>query len=325
MIKKIINSNINLFIITILLIIFSLPIIINSTPNNKDINELHSFVTKITYYNNTVCDSLNLQSEDVDCYDSLLNNSINKLKKLSKVVKKVNLTTSKEPIRTEILTTISNNISLYETSLYLIMNPNSSNCSEKLIEFEETVTSIKNSYNNLNSLGLKCIYPKSINAIFKNTSSYVNNIILSNLNKDIKSAQLKDFYRSIDTCLNLLNDISEDLEPALIKIREDDRSLDVLLLDIKNKKITLSSIKTNISLLSIPTEGNEIYKQLKSIIDEYDLYINSLQYSIEVEQSSPTSTIIADNYNSSFTKYNNYMTSFKEFKTKLDNFNKNSI
>lgn len=325
MIKKLINSNIKLFIITILLIIFSLPIIINSTPNNKDMNKLHSFITKLSYYNNTLCDSLNLNSEDIDCYDSLLSNSINKLKKLSKNVKNTQVIKSNEIIRSEILNTISNNISLYETSLYLIMNPNSSNCSSKLIEFEETVNSIKKSYNNLNSLGLKCTYPKSINTIFKNTSSYVNNILTSNLNKDIKTAQLKDFYNSLDNCTNLLNDISEDLEPALNKIKEDGRSLDVLLLDIKDKKLSLSSIKTTSSLLSIPTEGTEIYNQLKSLIDQYDLYINSLQYSIEVEQSSPTSTIITDNYNNSFTKYKKYINSFKEFKTNLDNFNKNSI
>jgi hypothetical protein len=112
--------------------------------------------------------------------------------------------------------------------------------------------------------------------------------------------------------------------PALKKIREDKRSLDVLLKDIKDKRSKFNDIKNRSYGLTIPEGGNECYNLLQDAINYYELYITTLENSIIVEKTSQNgdNKEIEENYSNSFSKYNDFIKSLKYLSAELDNFNK---
>jgi len=326
MIKKIINSNIKLLIISLFMFVFFSPIIIKYSPYNLQVKKLNIFIGEINQCNLSLTQSIQDKSIDSKLAEDLLTSGILNLNTINQDISSLSVMKQNELLKKNVLNSLSYNASLYEISLSLLTTSDVNNINTKLPEFSESLSLVENSSNTLNLLGLDSSFPIECKVFFENSSNYVTTVLKVTREKNVNSEQNKYFSQGLTECLSLFDNIDEDLKPALDKIKEDGRSLNVLVSDLKNKRSSLSTIKNKAYSLTIPEKGSILYKNFQNTITTYELYINSLQYSLITESSSSCSSeIIAENYNESFDNYNSFLASFQELKKELDIFNKNCI
>lgn len=326
MIQKIINSNIRLLVISLLMFVFCSPIIIKYSPYNLQIKKLNTFIAEINQCNLSLNQSIQDKSIDSNLAKDLLTSGILNLNLINQEISSFSVMKQNELLKKNVMTSLSYNASLYEISFSLLSTSDLNSINMKLPEFSESLSLVENSSNTLNLLGLDSSFPIESKVFFENSSNYVTTVLKVTREKNVNSQQNKYFSQGLNECLSLFANIDEDLKPALDKIKEDGRSLDVLVSDLKNKRSSLSTIKNKSYSLTIPEKGSTIYKKLQDTLTTYELYINSLQYSLITESSSSCPTeIIDENYTESFDNYHSFLTSFQELKKELDIFNKNCI
>lgn len=56
------------------------------------------------------------------------------------------------------------------------------------------------------------------------------------------------------------------------------------------------------------------------MLNSYEVYINSLQKSVETEINEPTSTDIDSNYDDSFDKYKSFLSYFDSFENAINDY-----
>lgn len=324
------NLNLNKKLLVCLCIIITLPLlilfIIKMTPSSRDISKLNKINKQLQECNSNLINSIDDQTINLETAESILNSGLLKLNELSIATDSLEVVEKNEDLKKTFKEALDNNISLYELSLSLINNPNDATISENYNKYTNTYNKLLKNYQTLNLLGIKEPFPDTAKTFFNNSSSYLSTTVKSNRENDIKVDQKNSYINTIEICIENLESISEDLEPALDKIRSDGRSLDVLLTDIKEKKSRFNEIKSDSYSIIIPENGNDCYELLKDTLNYYQLYIISLEHSITLESSSTTNNegeYTNKNYLNSFSKYDDFKTSLNELKSELDNFNKN--
>ncbi|MCR4943674.1 MAG: hypothetical protein K5986_04305, partial [Clostridium sp.] len=156
-------------------------------------------------------------------------------------------------------------------------------------------------------------------------NKYFSVLISLNRDNDIKTTQKNNYIENLNNCIDSFDKIDEDLEPAINKIREDKRDFNNLIKDIKDKKSTLNTIKNKSYCITIPEGETKSYNLLQDTINYYELYITSLEHSIEAEKTFTNSDHkldIEENYKNSFSKYSDFKDNLKNLRTELDKFNK---
>ncbi|MGG7178910.1 hypothetical protein ACQPU1_15060 [Clostridium paraputrificum] len=299
-------------------------VIIKLTPSHRDIAKMNKLSKEIKECNLTLNKAINDQSIDSEKSEALLSSGIVKLKELDDELFATTVVQKNQAIKEKLYETLTYNINIYELTLGLIRNPNDKEIISKFNEYTKTYNLLVSNYKDLKSSGLKVDFPDSTKKFFDNSSYFINAVIKINRETDIKVDQKKAYVVSLEECINAFSEIDEDLKPALEKIKEDGRSLEVLLKDIKDKKSKFSEIKSKSYSLTIPEKGNDCYEILQDTITFYDLYITSLEHSIILEKSSSNANDdenIGKNYNNSFSKYSDFTKSLKELNAELDNFN----
>ena len=137
------------------------------------------------------------------------------------------------------------------------------------------------------------------------------------LNKEesIKTTQYNAYIEKLTKCTNEFYEILDDLEPAINLIRKENRSLDVILDDIKEKESTLETIKKDFNYSSIPEGCMSYYNSLNNTFTLYSTYLNSLKIAVIYEKSSPSyeenKDTIDKNYDNAYSKYDDVKTSFE--------------
>ena len=98
-------------------------------------------------------------------------------------------------------------------------------------------------------------------------------------------------------------------------IRKENRSLDVILSDIKEKETILQTIKDDFYYSSIPEGCISYYNCLNNTFTLYSTYLNSLKIAVIYEKSS---TNYEDNKNNIDKNYNNAYSKYDDVKTSLE-------
>ena len=309
----------------IILIPFIILLIVNLTPSHRNIRQLNKICKSIESYNTSLKDAIDDKSINTEVTEELLTSNSIKLADINTELTKLNVISKNESIKQHIIETLSYNINLNNIILNIIRNPKNTNITLKYEEYCKNYELLLKGYENLKLIGLKAELPNSAKIFFENSSNLIGTIIKLNKEKNIELNQKKSYVSSLEECIDDFDVISEDIKPALDKIREDNRSLDVLLKDIKEKKSKFSDIKSKSYNLSIPEKGNNCYELLKDTLNYYDLYITSLEHSIIIEKSldSKVDKNIDSSYLNSFSKYEDFIKSYNNLKDELYSFNKN--
>jgi len=324
-IKLTLNKKLIYLLVVVIILPLIILLIINLTPANSDLRTLNKFSNEIKLCNMSLKDALDNGGINIKESEDILSTKLISLNDIKTNIFSLQVVDGKLKCKSKLLETLDYNISIYELCLSLIRNPNDKDIVTTYNKYYTTYSLCINNYDALSLLGIKSNFPEDAKSFFESSFSYFNILIKLNRESDIRSDQNKSYITSIKDCITLFDGIDEDLKPALSKIREEKRSLDVLLKDIKIKKSKLNEIKNKSYTLTIPDKGNECYSLLENTINYYDLYIVTLEHSIVVEKSSTSddnSKTIQENYTNSFSKYTDFIKSLKDLNAELDNFNK---
>lgn len=311
--------------VLLLLIIIPLLImvILQFTPSHRNAKKLNTIYHEIINCNLSLNEATSNKILVPTKAEELLTKGILDLTDIHNSLNNSDIPTSN--LKSKLLDTLNSDISLYESTLTLLKNPDSENTVALINEYNNNILNLTKEFEELRLLGLNSDFKDCIMNFFEASSDFINTAIKLNREHDITSAQNKDFILSLNLCVKSLNEISEDLRPALESIRTDNRSLDVLTKDIKEKKSKLNKIKNQMYSLTIPEKGSDYSDELTSVLNFYELYLLSLENSINIEKNNINNCSqndISNNYINSFSKYDDFSSSLSEFKTNLDNFNK---
>jgi len=309
----------------LLLIPLIILLIINLTPTSSNLRALNKYGNEIELCNMALKDSIDISGINLNEAENILSTKLITLNDIKTNIYSLDVVEGKLNSKSKLLETLDYNISMYELCLSLISDPKDKDIIATYNKYYTTYSLCINNYDTLSLLGITSKFPDDAINFFQSSFNYFNILIKLNRESDITADQNKAYVTNIKACISTFDGIDEDLQPALIKIREDKRSLDVLLKDIKIKKSNLNEIKNKSYSLTVPNKGNECYSLLENTINYYDLYITALEHAIVVEKSSSTednSKTIEENYLNSFSKYTDFVKSLKDLNTELDNFNK---
>lgn len=317
-----INKKLIIFIASILSLLVIL--FINLTPSHKNISALNKISSQIQNCTKDFDDLLNSDGIDMEkTIDALSNNNI-KLDSIKTSLNDIQITNDDSNIKDELIANLDYNTSLNNLCLTLLKNPQAEDFTVKYNDYSNTYNLLLDNYSSLNSLGINIKFPDSAKNFFDYNSKYFSTLINLNRDKDIKVLQRNNYIASLKDCIEAFDKIDEDLEPALNKIREENRSFDNLLKDVRDKKSTLNEIKNTSYCISIPENGNECFNLLQDTINYYELYITSLEHSIVIEKTSnieDNKKNIKENYENSFSKFSDFQESLKNLRRELDSFN----
>lgn len=321
--KKIVYTLV-VIIIPIIMILF-----IKFSTKSKNISTLENLLNKVYECNVTLKNATLNRTIDIDSSKELLTSGLITLSNLNEDLKKVEKNTKNEDLILKTSEVLNSNIALYEVTLETLKSPSNDNLTIKYNNFLNNYNLLNSNYKTLDILGVNAKFPPEAKEFFDNFNIYISSLIkITGENEILKEKNLQ-YSTSLEKCITFFDEIDEDLEPALNKIKEDGRNLEVLLIDIKSKKSTLNEIKNISYSISIPNEGNHCYELLKDTINYFDLYITSLEHSIIIEKTCDSSpdkdNNILENYKNSFAKYNDFLDNYASFKKEVEEFKKNCI
>lgn len=317
--KKFVFAIISIIVLPILILG-----IIKLTPSHRNISKMNKIISKIEECNKSLKNCLDGDSINSENTKDILTNNTLILSDIKNELDSLKVVNKNESLKFKLSETLDYNLNLYQLTLNLLKDPSSSEIHLTFSEYSKTYELLVSNYDTLDLLGLDASFPEEAETFFSKSTGFINTIIKLNRESDIKVSQKKTYVLSLEECISLFDGISEDLRPALAKIKEDGRSLDVLLKDVKEKRSKFSELKSKTYSLTIPEDGNECYQVLQDTLNYYDLYIASLEHSIVVEKSSnntENNENINNNYNNSFEKYEDFTDTLKDLKTELDKFN----
>lgn len=324
-----IKLNLNRKLIYLLGVLIILPLIIllviNLTPTNSDLRDLNKYGNEITLCNASLKNAFDNNGVNLNEAEDILSTKLISLNQIKNNIFSLDVVEGTLNSKSKLLETLDYNISIYELCLSLIRNPKDKDIVTTYNNYYTTYSLCISNYDTLPLLGIKMKFPEDATNFFEASFNYFNILIKINRESDIRTDQNKDYVTNLRDCIAPFDNINEDLQPALNNIREEKRSLDILLNDIKIKKSKLNEIKNTSYSLTIPDEGNECYSLLENTINYYDLYITDLEHSIIVEKSSSNdenNKNVQENYSNSFSKYTDFIKSLKDLNAELDNFNK---
>lgn len=323
-----INKNILLITILLILIPCFYFLITKVIPDDNAFTELNTICMQVQSCNSNLEDAILGETIDFEKAESILATNVLTLQSIKSHLFSLNLGDSNEEGKQKLIETIDLNIDLYNITSTLIRDPQSDNISTVFSNFNSTLQILINNYEVLQNLGLNISFSSEGKDFFYTTTDYINVLIKISRESDIKNAQKTNYILSLKSCLDSLDSISEDLKPTLESIRYENRSLDILSTNLKQKRASFNTIKTKTYSITIPENSKIYYDLLVESLAIYDIYLTSLESAVSSEKSlslNHNDKTISSSYDNSFFKYDDFKTSLTDFKTELDKFNSESI
>lgn len=247
---------------------------------------------------------------------SILNDSLKQLKELKEKVSSVVIANNNTPnIIPKLISCIESTENLYNYCIDVLSYTSNLSISEITSEILILKENCQKSYDNLSPYGFYLTLPEESETFLDNLISYLNNLEKLTKEESIKTTQYNSYIENLTKCSNDFYEILDDLEPAINLIRKENRSLDVILNDIKEKENTLETIKKEFNYSSIPEGCISYYNSLNNTFTLYSTYLTALKIAVIYEKSSPSyeenKEVITNNYDNAYSKYDDVKTSFE--------------
>lgn len=306
------------FILPSILIIILIVLVLIVALKNSDINKLSKVSKEITSINSSLQSATTADSLDYDKTCDILKQNLSALNNVNSDLEQINLKKSSyEYLKKSLCDYTSLNVSLYNSALNILTSKTQNNFSElynKLITDENNVFQASDKLTNTE---VKLSFPNNSKSFFSKLNKYVNDLYKENRETDITRSQKLDFSLYLNNVISNFSTLKQDMQPALLKIREEHRDLSVLLQDINNKKSSFTTIKNGSYSVSIPSGAQDYYQSLEDMLNSYEVYINSLEKSVKTEISEPNSNDLESTYADSFDKYNSFLSYYDTFKNAI--------
>ncbi|MBX7408820.1 hypothetical protein [Clostridium chauvoei] len=326
--KSLIHEN-HIFIISLIsTVLFSTLLVVLIFSNigiNKTTKNFKSIAKSIDKINLSLEDCVDDFTIDTKKSISTLTESSESLKELANKISEIEIKSDKDKeIKSQLSDELSNTITLYDFCLHIINDPENIKSGDELEEFNTYKEACLTSYNALSKNNININFSDKTLLFFDNTNSYVNAIIKVNRDSDIKNSQKRDFILALDSFIPTLDKLSQDLMPAIKKVREDNRDMKVILDDLIEKEKLLDDLKNNVHTLSIPDGCMEFYNSLQEFLKIYDVYIKSMKEAVSFEKDCSDldkyKSEIDNNYKNATSKYQDVLNSYQKYKDLKINF-----
>lgn len=322
---KINKTSIFIFLLSFIILICYI-FIFKSSPTNKDLKKLNSICSTIETSNYNLKDAIKDDTIDISNTNNILcdnlvtlNNCLDDLDKLSLE------STNNNNIKTDLTNTLKSNIKLFELTKDILSNDSSKKFNDTFSEYTLQLDNVKKNYESLKNSNLKIVFPMNAINFFDCVTNYSNALIKISRDDDISFEQKRTFCLALKKTIDSLENISDNLEPTIVDIYNNNRSLDSLSSDIQNKKSSINKLKYDSYKLIVPQNCTKYYDKLQETINSYNTYITSFSTALNTHKTSGSKfdiSLLNSNYKDSFSKYNDYETTFSELKEDVNNLNK---
>ena len=288
----------------------------NILTEESSIKEFQSYVTELSKINLSLRKCINGVTINSSSASTILNNNLKDLKELKEKVSSLVVANNNTPdIIPKLILCIENTEALYSYCIDVLSytsNLSTAEITSEILVLKENCTK---SYEELSPYGLTLVLPEESETFLDNLIGYLNTLEKLNKEESIKTSQYNSYIEKLTKCTNEFSDLLDDLEPAINLIRKENRSLDVILNDIKEKEASLETIKKDFNYSSIPEGCISYYNCVNNTFTLYSTYLNSLKIAVIYEKSSSSydenKKNIDKNYDNAYSKYDDVKTSFE--------------
>lgn len=296
---------------------------ISYTADNNDIviedtalKNFEPYITELSEINLSLKKCINGVTINSKSASSILNDNLKQLKELKEKVSAVVIANNNTPnIIPKLISCIESTENLYSYCIDVLSYTSNLSTSEITSEILILKENCEKNYDDLSPYGFYLTFPEESETFLDNLIGYLNTLEKLNKEESIKTTQYNSYIEKLTKCSNEFYEILDDLEPAINLIRKENRSLDVILNDIKEKENTLETIKKDFNYSSIPEGCMSYYNSLNNTFTLYSTYLNSLKVAVIYEKSSPSyeenKETIDKNYDNAYSKYDDVKTSFE--------------
>lgn len=288
----------------------------NILTEESSIKEFQSYVTELSKINLSLRKCINGVTINSSSASTILNNNLKDLKELKEKVSSLVVANNNTPdIIPKLILCIENTEALYSYCIDVLSytsNLSTAEITSEILVLKENCTK---SYEELSPYGLTLVLPEESETFLDNLIGYLNTLEKLNKEESIKTSQYNSYIEKLTKCTNEFSDLLDDLQPAINLIRKENRSLDVILNDIKEKEASLETIKKDFNYSSIPEGCISYYNCVNNTFTLYSTYLNSLKIAVIYEKSSSSydenKKNIDKNYDNAYSKYDDVKTSFE--------------
>ena len=312
-----------IFTSTLMLVLYKRNNTISSVTDNNSIivedstlKEFEPYITELLKINLSLKKCINGVTINSKSAYSILNDDLNQLKNLKTKVSSVVVSNNNTPeIIPKIILSIENTEALYSYCMDVLSYTSNLSTAEITSEILVLKENCQKSYYEVSSYGFSLTLPEESETFLDNLIGYLSTLEKITKEDSIKTSQYNSYIDKLTKCSNNFSEILDDLEPAINLIRKENRSLDVILNDIKEKETILETIKKDFNYSSIPEGCMSYYNCLNNTFTLYSTYLNALKIAVIYEKSSPSyeenKVNIDKNYDNAYSKYDDVKTSFE--------------
>lgn len=311
------------FLIPLFLLLLSLFFLISSfidKSSSKTDNSLYIISNELDIINNNLVKKLDSNFEDIDSLIPVFTESLTSLNKTLEIVK--DHYNDNIAYKNMIISSISSNIYFYDNCLETLNNRDDINSSYELNKFHSLKNSCINNYELLlETFNLDFSFVSNMEKTFDEYYISLNKLIKENRDNEFKLKQEEEFIMNLKNLNKSLPSLNQDLIPAILRIRDENRDLSVILDDIQIKEDNFYKIKNTIVSTSLPEGSLEYYTLFSEYLNLYEIYLSSIKEAVVFEYSldnySENSKAINRRYKNSSSKredvinsYNSYISTF---------------
>lgn len=292
---------------------------------SKESNTFDHIVNELNTINNSIKECSTEFTLNNKTIVTTLRNNIDNLEKVKNNLRAlVILDDYSRETSSKILSSIESAQNLYNSCIESLEYQNISATSDYVTKINEQQFDLLKSYVDLSYLGIEIGFNDDSLIFFDKLINYLNNLETLTKKNNVNTSQGELFIKSFKTAVNDLSELVEDLEPAISKVREDNRSFDSILNDIDDKESKYLSIKSSINSISIPEGYLSYYNSLIDTFNLYSNYLKTLKVAIIFEKSSTNyednKESIDKNYKNAFSKFDDVNDSLNSIKKSLESF-----
>lgn len=293
--------------------------------NVKESNTFEHIVDKLNTINNSIEECSTEFTLNNKNTVTTLKNNIDNLEKVKNDLRAlVILDDYGRETSSKLLSSIESAQNLYNSCISSLEYQNISATSDYVTKINEQQFDLLKSYVDLSYLGIEVGFTNNSLIFFDKLINYLSNLETLTKKSNVNTSQSELFIKSFKTAVNDLSQLVEDLEPAISKVREDNRSFDSILKDLDDKETKYLSIKSNINSISIPEGYLSYHNSLIDTCNLYSNYLKTLKVAIIFEKSSTNyednKESIDKNYKNAFSKLDDVNDALKSLQKSSKNF-----
>ncbi|WP_035292419.1 hypothetical protein [Clostridium sp. KNHs214] len=179
---------------------------------------------------------------------------------------------------------LNQNISTYNYLINLLKAPTNSNYQKNIDNIKYSYRECEKYYSSFTMKNITLNRPKSVENLINTSINYTYEEFKKYRDKEISQNQITDFSEKIDTVYTNFSKIKKDYFNLVPEARVNKINYDDLLGKIDVDLSEIKKISKDLYAISIPERQAGIYNSLKTLLNDYQDYLENFKYTVSIEQ-----------------------------------------